>query len=68
MCFNGGSMAELGRFLVMWAYLTSLYLSDTLFVGDAIFDNQKMHPPNPSIVGGASYDASPKRSKGGCRI
>ena len=41
---------------------------DTVFGGDAIFDNQKMHPLNPPIVTGATYDASPKRSKGGCRI
>ena len=37
---------------------------DTVFGGDAIFDNQKMHPLNPPIVRGATYDASPKRSKG----
>ena len=41
---------------------------DTVFGGDAIFDNQKMHPLNLPIVRGATYDASPKRSKGGCRI
>ena len=53
-------------------FLISLYLKPpsggTVFGGDAIFDNPKMHPLNPPIVRGATYDAPPKRSKGGCRI
>ena len=44
-------------------FLISLYSKPpsggTVFGGDAIFDNQKMHSLNPPIVRDATYDAPP---------